>query len=416
MRPSDLLRADYQGLRTITRDSGREAAFCRVGAGLCGSLALLVWVVPAAGEPAPQPSRHRVHAATTGNNSELVSTIPIARRRGHKSRVVMSLRPGRLPPLRPGDRLRVSAEVQVSTTCVVRGPRCIGRPYRFTPTVDAKLLLTSGRNRTGGRGTARIGRERSMSCGQRRPNRNHHCVLVLRGTRAVAPRRLPCRPGDCRLNLVVDAHDGEARRGNVLVIGADRPDGSIDQDFGRLNALVVPKRPDPRPVHRHTHRRRHRSIPVRPGGLRGQRVIYSVRMPRLNKGDVLAIKARQSTDISQLSYSAYLGSAVILAGSPGATRPSRLAKRVATLRGRITEANGFNCTQGPSAYRTPCRTRKAGLLEVVHDAVDRRGRPKPLFVNLVCHLAPKLVQAPPGDRARVRPSGRLEVTRFSSAR
>jgi len=386
----------------------------RIGAGLCGSLALLIWVVPAAGEPASQPSRHRVHAATTGNNSELVSTIPIARHRGHKSRVVMSLRPGRLPPLRRGDRLRVSAEVQVTTTCVVRGPRCIGRPYRFTPTVDAKLLLTSGRNRTGGRGTARIGRERSMSCDQRRPNRNHHCVLVPRGTRAVAPRRMPCRPRDCRLNLVVNAYDGEARRGNVLVIGADRPDGSIDQDFGRLNALVVPKRPDPRPVHRHTHRRWHRSIPVRPRRPRGKRVVYSVKMPRLSKGDVLAIKARERTAIGQLSYNAYVGSEVILAGSPGATHPSRRAKRVAALRGRITEANGFNCTQGPSAYRTPCLTRKAGLLEVVHDAVDRRGHPKPLFVNLVCHLSPKLAQSPAGDQARVRPSGHLQVTRFSS--
>ena len=384
-------------------------------AALGGPLALLLWVVPAAGEPASQrSSRHRVHAATTGNNSELVSTIPIARHRGQKRRVVMSLPPRRLPPLRRGDRLRVSAEVQATTTCVVPSSRCIGRPYRFTPTVDAKLLLASGGHRTGGRGTARIGRRRNVSCHQRRPNRNHHCVLVPRGTRKIAPRRLPCRPRDCRLNLVVDAHDGDARPGNVLMIGADRPDGSIDQDFGRLNALVVPKQPDPRPVHRHTHRRRHRSIPVRPRGSRGKRVVYSMRMPRLKKGNILTIKARQRISIGQLPYNAYVGSEVILAGSPDAIHPSRLAKRAAALRGRITEANGFNCTQGPSAYRTPCLTRKAGLLEIVHDAVDHRGRPKPLYVNLVCHLAPKLVQAQPGDRARVRPSGHLEVTRFRS--
>ena len=327
----------------------------------------------------------------------------------------MSLPPGRLPPLRRGDRLRVSAEVQVTTTCVVPGPRCIGRPYRLTPTVDAKLLLASGGHRTGGRGTTRIGRQRSVSCHQRRPNRNHHCVLVPRGTRKIAPRRLPCRPRECRLNVVVDAHDGAARPGNVLVIGADRPNGSIDQDSGRLNALVVPKRPRPRAVHFDTHRRRHRSIPVRPRGSRGKRVVYSVRMPRLDKGDILTIKARQRTAIGQLRYSAYVGSEVILAARPGATHPSRLAKRAAALRGRITEATGFNCTQGPSAYHTPCLTRKAGLLEIVHDAVDRRGGPKPLYVNLVCHLAPKLVPALPRDQAQVRPSGHLEVTRFPSA-
>ena len=327
----------------------------------------------------------------------------------------MSLPLSRLPRLRRGDRLRVSAEVQVTTTCVVPGPRCIGRPYRFTPTVDAKLLLAPGRRRTGGRGTAQIGRRQSVSCHQPRPNRNHHCVLVPKGTRRIArPRRLPCSPRDCHLNLVVNAQDGDARPGNVLVIGADRPDGSIDQDFGRLSALVAPKRPRPRPVHRDTRHRRHRSIPVSTSGSARRRVVYAVRMPRLKKGDVLRVKARQRTAIAQLPYNAYVGSEVILAGRPGATRPSRAAKRAApaALRGRITESNGFNCTQGPSAYRTPCLTRKAGLLEIVRDAVDRRGRPKPLFVNLVSHVSPKLVQAQAGDRARVRSSGQLEVTRF----
>jgi hypothetical protein len=141
-------------------------------------------------------------------------------------------------------------------------------------------------------------------------------------------------------------------------------------------------------------------------------------MPRLEKGDVLRVKARQTTAIAQLPYNAYVGSEVMLAGRPGATRPSRVANRAApaALRGRITESNGFNCTQGPSAYRTPCLTRKAGLLEIVRDAVDRRGRPKPLYVNLISHVAPKLAQAQRGDRARVRPSGHLEVTRFRSPR
>ena len=200
------------------------------------------------------------------------------------------------------------------------------------------------------------------------------------------------------------------------MIGADRPDGSIDQDFGRLSALVAPKRPRPRPVRRHTRHRRHRSIPLSANGSARKRVVYAVRMPRLKRGDVLRVNARQRTAIGQLRYNAYVGSEVILAGRPRATRPSRVAKRAAPegLHGRITEANGFNCTQGQSAYRTPCLTQKAGVLEIVHDAVDRRGRPRPLFVNLVSHVSPKLVRARPGDRARVRLSGHLEVTRFRS--
>ena len=145
-------------------------------------------------------------------------------------------------------------------------------------------------------------------------------------------------------------------------------------------------------------------------------MIYSVRMPRLNRGDILTARARQTTAIGQLPYSAYVNSEVILAGTPGATHPSRVAKRSAALRGRITEANGFNCTQGPSAFSTPCVTLKTGLLVMRRDAVSRRGRPKPLYVNLVSRSFPKLARARPGDRARIKRAGRLEVTRFPKPR
>ena len=57
--------------------------------------------------------------------------------------------------------------------------------------------------------------------------------------RAPDPGSLPCAAGDCFVNLVLDAHDRAARRGNRLIIGADRPDGSIAQDKGRLGAVVI---------------------------------------------------------------------------------------------------------------------------------------------------------------------------------
>jgi hypothetical protein len=362
-------------------------------------------------------ARPRAHAATSGDNSERVKTIPVARHPGQKPRVVMTLPARRIPTFKRGDRLRVSAEVQVTTTCVDSSGRCIGRPYRFTPTIDAKLMLASGIRRTGGKGTVRIGRKHSVSCKQRRPNRNHHCVLVLTGAKKIDhPRGLPCRPRRCRVNLVVDAHDGDARSGNVVVVGADRPNGSIVQDSGRLNALVLPDRLHPKPVRGHTRRRRHRSLPMGSERSGGRRVIYSFKVRRLDKGDILTVSARQTTAIGHLPYSAYVNSEVILAGRPGATRPSRLAKRSVGLHGRITEANGFNCTQGPSAYRTPCRTRKAGLIVARHDAATRRGRPKPLFVNLVSRTFPKLARATSGDEARIKRSGYLKVSRIPKAR
>jgi hypothetical protein len=355
----------------------------------------------------------RAHAVTTGNNSERVTTIPIARHPGETPKVVITLAPRKTPTFKRGDRLRVSAEVQVTTTCVDSSGRCIGRPYRFTPTIDAKLMLASGIHRTGGKGTVQLGHTRRVSCKQRRPNRNHHCVLVLTGGRRIEhPRGLPCRPRRCRINLVLDAHDGDARSGNVVVVGADRPNGSIVQDSGRLNALILPSRLRPRPVRAHTRERRHRSLPMGSERSGGKRVIYSLKMPRLNKGDILTVSAQQTTAIGHLPYSAYVNSEVILAGSPRATHPSRLAKRSAALRGRITEATGFNCTQGPSAYRTPCRTRKVGLIAIRHDAVTRRGRAKPLYVSLISRTFPKLARATSGDEARIKRAGYLKVRRI----
>jgi hypothetical protein len=76
----------------------------RAGGVLWASLAVLVTIVPAAGGTASRGSaRPRAHAATTGNDSERVATIPIARHAGQKPQVVMSLPPRELPALRRGD-------------------------------------------------------------------------------------------------------------------------------------------------------------------------------------------------------------------------------------------------------------------------------------------------------------------------
>ena len=96
-------------------------------------------------------------------------------------------------------------------------------------------------------------------------------------------------------------------------------------------------------------------------------------------------------------------------GAPHATHPFG---HVISLDGLLTEANGFNCTQGPSAYRTPCLTRKAGVAHVRHRPLGRRGHPRPLFLNLISRSFPKLAHAGPRDAARVRGGGELTVYRY----
>jgi hypothetical protein len=372
-----------------------------------------------AGEPsgsrardAPRPAAARVLFATSGNRSELRETVPIARRTWDKKRVVMSLGPHKLPTLRPGDVLRVSAEAQISNTCIAFGaPRCIGRHYRFSPREDARIVLADGRHVSGGEHAEPIAETDSLRCHQPLPDRNHHCVLVLHEKTVARAGQLPCRPESCYLNLVLEADHRRARRGQVILIGADRPNGTVRQDKGRLNAVVLRGDP-PRPASFRTRELVSRSVPVAPVGEHGKRVIYSQRVGHLRRGDVLEARARHLTTISSLSYSAFISTRMIVAGGRREVVSRGIARRVSALNGQIVELNGFNCTHGPSAYRDPCATRKVGALRIRKNAVDRRGDPVPLYVNVVVGGKAKRTDATPADRMHALAGGSLSVRRY----
>lgn len=366
-------------------------------------------LVGASASAATPASARSVQLATTGNHSELVKTIPITSRAGAARRVVMSLGPKKLPRLRRGDVLKLSAEAQVTTTCVDASARCIGRQYGFTPAVTARVVLAARSRATGGAGALAVSGPQTARCHQPRPNRNHHCVLVFRNAafRLGHPGRLPCRLARCHVNLVLDAHNPAARAGDLLVIGADRPDGSVEQDMGRLNAVVIPRGSDTHARRLRATRRIQTSLPEGAERSGGWRVVYSLKLSGLERGDVIAAAARAVTGIGPLHYSAFVSSQLIVAGGRASTHPFR---RDVNLKGLVTEANGFNCTQGPSAYQTPCVTRKAGVARIRRHPVDRHGRPRPLYLNLIMRSFPKLARAAPGDAAAVLHGGFLAAT------
>ena len=361
----------------------------------------------------PAYARKDFQTATSGFNSERIETVPIERRAKKSRRVAFSLGPKRLPKLERGDRLRASGEVTLTTTCVDNSSRCIGRPYGYAPTLGARLVLARSSTGTGGRGAIDIGRRVTVTCRQQRPHRNHHCPLVIESVskRIRDPGELPCKPGRCYLNLVVDAHHRQARAGNVVVVGADRPGGDVDQNKGRLNAVVVPAGGDPLIVRRRSTRRQTKRIPMGHEGSGGQMVIFSVKLPRLRKGDAITVKARQRTAIGHLPYSAFVSGELIVATSRRKAEPSGMARKAITYHGSLSAANGFNCTQGKSGFETPCVTRKVGLGKVTRDVVDRRGRDVPLYVNLISRSFPKLASAGSGDAAVVK-GGKLTVHRY----
>ncbi len=346
-----------------------------------------------------------VDIATTGNDSELVKTLSITRRAGAEPRVVMSLAPRALPDLAVGDRLEITAEMQVTTNCGYRSPRCVGPIYHYDPRVAARLVLAGDAGATSGPGTLQLGRAEREVCTQGKPHREHHCVLVFRGTTIDLnnPGRLPCALDACYLNLVADAHQARAGRGDLIMVGGQRPDGKIPQDRGRINVVryrgtratefttltaTAPLRDRLRPDFR-------------------RRVVFSRRLDGLRDGEQLAVAAAISLDISHLRYALRDSTRLILAESPRDTRQSAFVKHHALLRGEISENNGSNCTQDERA----CTSRKVGVLEMRRDVV-RGDDSVPLYVNLVTVVGPKAAEAKPKDRVIVKRRGGIAVTRF----
>ena len=375
---------------------------------LAAALAFL-FLLPGSGPIAPEAERasaaggeaqrggsdnatRKLLARSTGRNSELRKTIPITRR-ARGGRVVMSLP---LPRIKKRDRIRATAEVGTSTTCVTRGPRCIGRMYGFNPKIRARIVLARKKTSAGGKGTRKASPATGLRCSQARPNRNHHCPLAIEngGLTVRKPQRLPCAPRNCRLNLVLSAHHRRARGGEVLVVGGDRPDGGVAHDKGRLSAAVMRAGNHRLEVRNYASRLpRRKSLQADSSG--GLQVVYSQKLGNLHRGDVLIARARQRSAIPG-SVPYFISNQIIFSSKRYAARPTPFAKRSISARGQVTETNGFNCTDGPSAFSSPCRSRKVGIVRVAKDLN------RPLFVNLISRTFPLTAQQSRGSQPPVR--------------
>ena len=360
--------------------------------------------------PGTARAQGAVQTASVGAANPLVDRIPIKRSPGKARRVVLSLGPGELPPLATGDVLRANAEIQLSTTCATPDPRCIGRRYSFSPKFAGQLVLADAQGATRGPGVVAVTPRFQIGCGQRRPNRNHHCVLTLPDApfEIADAGQLPCLASGCYLNLVVGAYSPKARDGNVMVVGGDRPDGTIKPGGGQLNAIVIPPSQGA-PTSAVTTTPASSRIPL--GASHGgyHTVVYSVELDGLEAGDVLDVGALQRTDVSAFDLPLFVGTEVILAGSPNGTQGK---PAYGTQQGLITPANGVNCTQGPSPFRTPCSSYKAGTIAITQTPLTNLGTPKPLYVNVLSRTFPKVAQAARQPVSVVKRGGYLSVVRY----
>ncbi len=198
--------------------------------------------------------------------------------------------------------------------------------------------------------------------------------------------------------MVVSASSPHADGSQRILLGGNRPDGSIPQDRGRISALL----------HRRgaaAPRAGSAEKPLRNAAAidKQRHVVLSKRLRGLRRGEQFEVEARLATVISGLPYSVRTTSQLVLARSPHAVSPDRHTARIALFGGEIDESNGFNCTQP----RRRCTTRKNGVMRVSHGA-------KRLYVNLVLLLGPKRAHAAAGDAAPLR-DARLTVRRYAPA-
>ena len=303
----------------------------------------------------------------------------------------------RLPELRPGDRLRVTAEVEVTTDCETANPACVGNPYEYSPIITATLLLTGDREATAGGRTALSLATRRVRCSQRR----HHRVIVFTRAGLLIPEAGLPWSAPSFLNHILDAHHPRARDGDLLLVGENEPDGSVGGDKGRLNAIRLrPSRERPRERVR-TAKRLAREIPV---DKEKRTVVYARRLNDLRDDEDLEVRAALTVSAAHLSYPARISTRLILADSPRQADDGGRAAEIAPFNGEISENNGTNCLRARA-----CTSRKVGVLRC-HAAAGR-----PMYVNLIAVSGDPFDEGRPGDTLRVLDEGFVEVRRYKRA-
>jgi hypothetical protein len=354
-----------------------------------------------------QADRPRVLVSATADPSdaskpaELEETIAITSARGAKKKAVMSLGrsgrgPSRMPDLAPGDRLQVLAEAEVTTDCEQRDRACVGNPYTYSPVVQPRVLLAASKRAAEPPEEGKLIKE--LGAGSLSHKQHHRVIVFSDAELLVREQDLPGRGERPHVNLSLDAHHRQARRGHKLLIGENEPDGSVGQDKGRL-CVVRLRGSLPRLDPVKTTSRRAKQLPIAKGV---DTVVYSLPLAGLKGGEQLAVRARMATSTDRLDYWARVSTRLVLADDPAEKDVGERARKVSTFRGAITERNGFNCSPGDER----CITWKVGVLRI-RESADKR-----LFVNLVSDCGARFGEQARGDTMQVLDDGFIEVVRY----
>jgi hypothetical protein len=341
-----------------------------------------------------------VRVGSTGGRAERFEKLPIATTPGRVRKVGLWLGPDegqpRLPEIRRGDRLLVSAEFQLTTDCKAAQSDCVQAPYTYKPYVTSQLLLTAdpALTRPGERAVAITEPRREQLSHER-----HHHVIVY-DHKPYVVRELPWE-GKLYLSLVLSAHHPSARPNQILIVGQNDPGGVIVRDMATLSAVRLRGLTQSDAKQHERRRLENRSIPVVKGE---RRVVYTQPLEGLKKGEQLSIRSRVESSAQGLRGPARASVRVFLADSEADTGPGEHAKQVSASRADISRKNGTN--------RLPRESRgtsvKAGVLRITKDPE------KTLFVNTLLETGDPLKVARPGDALKLLDGGFQRVARYKA--
>ena len=144
-------------------------------------------------------------------------------------------------------------------------------------------------------------------------------ITFTNGGMRIGSQGPPCPPAECRINVVLSAHNRQrAGRATLLAIGGTPPSGEISQDRGRVNAIVYrPGEPAPAEARDDAKTSGRAGLPFD----EKFRVVFSKRLNGLDAKDQLAAEAQAFMEVRHLPHDARATAQLILADSPTAIQP-----------------------------------------------------------------------------------------------
>jgi hypothetical protein len=340
-----------------------------------------------------------VFAAATGDDAESEKTVPITKKEGEGSRVVMSLPLEGARPhsalAAPGDVLKVGVELEVTVDAEQQADSYHDH-YTYSPLVQAELLLASDpeKNKADPKNAIRLGGSKPERVG----HALHHHVVVIEEQEANLGA-LVGHWAKAYLNLVLSAWDEQADGDQVLLVGENEPHGPPEGNKGRINVIRFrPQRPNEHP--KRTTEEQAKQVPL----LKDQRtLLYSLRLDNLKANEQLWLEAELLTR-SRLTFPARISTQLLIADSPKATSPGGQAAEICAFRGEVAKFNGTNCLP-----RDTHKTHKLGVMRLRRDA----GRP--LYANLVATSSDPFRRGPGGENLEVLNGGYVQAVRYPAS-